>query len=76
MLVAEADRKREAEGLTHQQFAESLGIKKALWSLTRSGKKPLRRKVASAIVRRYPDLRAIAVKEIASYTLDETTTGQ
>lgn len=67
VLMAEAERKRLAEGKTNGEFAEALGVSPGLWSLTKSGKKPLRRKLVSAIVRRYDDLRPLAVLEAERY---------
>lgn len=71
MLVAEADRRRIAEGYDHQSFARELGVSLTLWSLTRRGVKPLRRKLAKAIVRRYKDLKPLAMAEGAQQLLGE-----
>lgn len=55
--IAEAlDARRQADGLTGEQFARKLGISPAMWSRVQSGKMAGGRAFLLAVLRVYPDL--------------------
>lgn len=54
-LLAE---RQEELGLSDGQFAERLGISKALWHLHRSGKREPALSLLQAVVQRFPELQA------------------
>lgn len=56
LLLSLLIKKQEAENLSHTEFAQSLGISRALWDLVRTGKRGFGEKTLSGIVRSYPEL--------------------
>ena len=71
MLIEEAERLRKAERITIARLAAEMEVSPALWSLTKSGRKPLDRKLTRAIIKRWPDLRPLATIEGAKHLLGE-----
>ncbi len=49
-------RRQIAEGWNDSQMARELGISRALWGLTRVGRKPVGRSLLRAVSRRFPEL--------------------
>lgn len=56
MLIHSLIEKQRAEHLSNTEFAQRLGISRALWDLVRTGKRGFGEKTLSGIVRAYPDL--------------------
>lgn len=63
MLLHSLIKKQREKGLSHTEFAQSLGISRALWDLVRTGKRGFGEKTLSGIVRSYPEL----VPELLSF---------
>lgn len=63
--------KRQQEGqLSDAKFAKRLGIARSTWQLTRTGKRPLRRRVAIGAMRAYSDL----TPDVVRFLLGENAT--
>lgn len=56
MLINSLIEKQRAEHLSNTQFAQKLGVSRALWDLVRRGRRGLGEKMLKGIVRAYPDL--------------------
>ncbi len=65
MLLERMVRKQRDEGLTDQQFADVLHIPRSTWQNTRTGVRPIGRRVALAVERYIPELRGEAVSSFS-----------
>ena len=66
MLLAKIIEKQQEANQTDEDFADFLGVPRSTWQLTRSGVKPLGRRVALAAVRTFPELKSLVVSFLLS----------
>lgn len=69
MVLERLITKQRELGLTDTAFAARLGIPRQTWGLTRTGFKPVRRRVALAAMRAFPEMTA----ECVSFLLSDAT---
>jgi len=69
MLFQKLLDKQEQLGLSDREFANLLKIPRSTWQLTRTGVRPMGRRVAIAAMQTFPDL----APDVALFLLSEAT---
>lgn len=66
MLARKLKEKQRQLGLSDRKFAERLSVPRSTWQLTKTGIKPVRRRIALAAMRVFPDLTTDALSFLLS----------
>lgn len=71
MLLEKLVSRQHELGMTDIQFARMLGIPRSTWQNTRTGVRPIGRRVALATRKTFPDLRS----DVESFLLADASSG-
>lgn len=66
MLLERLIQKQRDNNQTDEEFADFLGVPRSTWQLTRSGVKPVARRIAVAAAKTFPDLKPLVVSFLLS----------